>query len=191
MQLGKADAISHKFRRKSKVKETKSGETTSAQHTTHSSFSSSSNMNYEDDYYLDNLQDRGDKELNKFSLNSKLLDSEPLTELPLVEKLSNCRLSTPSLFADINMEVFHPPQSTAASVANEISLASSLLEETTEHMHSDLMEVCNDETVSVSFYKIWQDDCLLLVWSVFNKSGLELKSANLEIAPAENFKVRQ
>lgn len=148
-------------------------------------------MNYEDDYYLDNLQDRGDKELNKFSLNSKLLDSEPLTELPLVEKLSNCRLSTPSLFADNNMEVFHPPQSTAASVANEISLASSLLEETTEHMHSDLMEVCNDETVSVSFYKIWQDDCLLLVWSVFNKSGLELKSANLEIAPAENFKVRQ
>ncbi|XP_013848454.1 AP-4 complex subunit epsilon-1 isoform X3 [Sus scrofa] len=189
--LGKADAISHKFRRKSKVKETKSGETTSAQHTTHSSFSSSSNMNYEDDYYLDNLQDRGDKELNKFSLNSKLLDSEPLTELPLVEKLSNCRLSTPSLFADNNMEVFHPPQSTAASVANEISLASSLLEETTEHMHSDLMEVCNDETVSVSFYKIWQDDCLLLVWSVFNKSGLELKSANLEIAPAENFKITE
>ena len=156
-----------------------------------SSFSSSSNVTYEEDYCLDNLQDRGDKELKKFSLSSELLDSESLTELPLVEKISNCRLSTPSLFADNNMEVFHPPQATAASVANEISLASSLLEATSEHIHSDLMEVCNNETISVSSYKIWKDDCLLVVWSVFNKSGLELKSANLEIAPAENFKVRQ
>ncbi|XP_057398562.1 AP-4 complex subunit epsilon-1 isoform X2 [Balaenoptera acutorostrata] len=189
--LGKADTLSHKFRRKSKVKETKSGQTTTAQNMTRSSFSSSSNVTYEEDYYLDNLQDRGDKEVKKFSLNSELLDSESLTELPLVEKISNCRLSTPSLFADNNMEVFHPPQSTAASLANEISLASSLLEETTEHMHSDLMEVCNNETISVSSYKIWKDECLLMVWSVFNKSASELKSANLEIAPAENFKITE
>lgn len=191
MQLGKADTISHKFRRKSKIKETKSEETTTDQNIIRSSFSSSSNVTYEEDYCLDNLQDRGDKELKKFPLSSELLDSESLTELPLVEKISNCRLSTPSLFADNNMEVFHPPQATAASVANEISLASSLLEETSEHIHSDLMEVCSNETISVSSYKIWKDDCLLVVWSVLNKSGLELKSANLEIAPAENFKVRQ
>ncbi|XP_049561998.1 AP-4 complex subunit epsilon-1 isoform X6 [Orcinus orca] len=189
--LGKADTLSHKFRRKSKVKETKSGQTTTAQNMTCSSFSSSSNVAYEEDYYLDHLQDRGDKEVKKFSLNSELLDSESLTELPLVEKISNCRLSTPSLFADNNMEVFHPPQSTAASVANEISLAVSLLEETTEHMHSDLIEVCNNETISVSSYKIWKDECLLMVWSVFNKSASELKSANLEIAPAENFKITE
>ncbi|KAF4017464.1 hypothetical protein G4228_008603 [Cervus hanglu yarkandensis] len=186
--LGKADTISHKFRRKSKIKETKSEETTTDQNIIRSSFSSSSNVTYED-YCLDNLQDRGDKELKKFPLSSELLDSESLTELPLVEKISNCRLSTPSLFADNNMEIFHPPQATAASVANEIFLASSLLEETSEHIHSDLMEVCNNETISVSSYKIWKDDCLLVVWSVFNKSGLELKSANLEIAPAENFKL--
>ncbi|XP_059952820.1 AP-4 complex subunit epsilon-1 isoform X3 [Mesoplodon densirostris] len=189
--LGKADTLSHKFRRKSKVKETKSGQTTTAQNMTRSSFSSSSNVTYEEDYYLDHLQDRGDKEVKKFSLNSELLDSESLTELPLVEKISNCRLSTPSLFADNNMEVFHPPQSTAASVANEISLAASLLEETTEHVHSDLMEVCNNETISVSSYKIWKDECLLMVWSIFNKSASELKSANLEIAPAENFKITE
>ncbi|KAB0343150.1 hypothetical protein FD754_020076 [Muntiacus muntjak] len=189
--LGKADTVSHKFRRKSKIKETKSEETTTDQNIICSSFSSSSNVTYEEDYCLDNLQDRGDKELKKFSLSSELLDSESLTELPLVEKISNCRLSTPSLFADNNMEVFHPPQATAASVANEISLASSLLEETSEHIHSDLMEVCNNETISMSSYKIWKDDCLLVVWSVFNKSGLELKSANLEIAPAENFKITE
>lgn len=155
-------------------------------------FSSSSDATYEDDYYLDALQDRGDKELNKFSLNSELLDSESLTELPSVEKLSNCKLSSsPSLFTDNNMEGFHPSQSTAPSVAPETSLASSLLEETSEHMHSELVEVCHNETISVSSYKIWKDDCLFIVWSVSNKSGLELKSANLEIAPAENFKVRQ
>uniref|UniRef100_A0A8C6D507 AP-4 complex subunit epsilon n=1 Tax=Moschus moschiferus TaxID=68415 RepID=A0A8C6D507_MOSMO len=188
--LGKADTISHKFRRKSKIKETKSEETTTHQNIIRSSFSSSSNVTYEEDYCLDNLQDRGDKELKKFSLSSELLNSESLTELPLVEKISNCRLSTPSLFADNNMEVFHPSEATPASVANEISLAS-LLEETTEHIHSDLMEVCNNEAISVYSYKIWKDDCLLVVWSVFNKSGLELKSADLEIAPAENFKITE
>lgn len=189
--LGKADTVSHKFRRKSKVKESKSGETTSA-HMTCSYFGSSSEATYEDDYYLDTLQDRGDKELSKFSLNSELLDSESLTELPSVEKLSNCKLSSsPSLFTDNNMEGFHPSQSTAPSVANETSLAASLLEETSEHVHSDLVEVCHNETISVSSYKIWKDDCLIMVWSVSNKSGLELKSANLEIAPAENFKITE
>uniref|UniRef100_A0A8C7BVK1 AP-4 complex subunit epsilon-1 n=1 Tax=Neovison vison TaxID=452646 RepID=A0A8C7BVK1_NEOVI len=189
--LGKADTVSHKFRRKSKVKESKSEETTSA-HMTCSYFGSSSEATYEDDYYLDTLQDRGDKELSKFSLNSELLDSESVTELPSVEKLSNCKLSSsPSLFTDNNMEGFHPSQSTAPSVANETSLAASLLEETSEHVHSDLVEVCHNETISVSSYKIWKDDCLIMVWSVSNKSGLKLKSANLEIAPAENFKITE
>ncbi|XP_073733085.1 AP-4 complex subunit epsilon-1 isoform X3 [Callorhinus ursinus] len=190
--LGKADTVSHKFRRKSKIKETKSGETTSAHNRTCSYFSSSSNATYEDGYYLDTLQDRGDKELNKLSLNSGLLDSESLTELPSVEKLSNCKLSSsPSLFTDNSMEGFQPSQSTALSVANETSLAASLLEETSEHMHSDLVEVCHNETISLSSFKIWKDDCLFMVWSVSNKSGLELESADLEIAPAENFKITE
>lgn len=186
-QLGKADTISHKFRRKSKVKEAISGETTNAHNMTHSSFSSPANVTYEEDYYLDNLRDRRDKELKKFALSVELLGSESLAELPLAEELSECRRSAPSLFAD-DMEVFHPPQSTSASPASEISLAS-WLEETTEHMHSDLMEVCNNETMALSSYKIWKDDCLLMVWLVSNKSGLELEGVNLEIAPAENFKV--
>ncbi|XP_007933369.1 AP-4 complex subunit epsilon-1 [Orycteropus afer afer] len=189
--LGKADTVSHKFRRKSKVKEIKSGEATSAHNMTCSSFSSLSNAAYEEDYYLDVLQNREDKELKKISLNSEYLDSESFTELHVVEKLSNCNLSAPSLFADNNLEIFHPSQSTTASVANEVSIAAALLEEPTEHMHSDLMEICNNETISVTSYKIWKDDCLLMVWSVANKSGSELKSANLEIAPAENFKITE
>ncbi|KAM5178269.1 AP-4 complex subunit epsilon-1 isoform 1-T1 [Callospermophilus lateralis] len=188
--LGKADTVSHKFRRKSKGKEAQSEETTSAHSVTCSSLSSLSKVTCENNY-LNTLKGKEDKEFKKFSFSSQLLDSESLTELPLVEKLSDCSLSTPSLFADNDMEIFHPPPSTAASVAKGISLASSLLEETTEYMHSNLMEVCNNEAVSVSSYKIWKDDCLLMVWSVASKSGSELKSANLEIFPAENFKITE
>lgn len=190
-QLGKADTFSHKFRRKSKVKETKSGETTSARNMACSPFSSSSDVTFEEDNYLGNLRDRGDKELKKLTLSSELLDSESLTELHLAGKLSNCRRPAPALFADNNTEGFHSPQPAAASAASDVSLAAALLEETTEHMRSDLTELCSNETMSVSSYKIWKDDCLLLVWLVSDKSGSELKSVNLEIAPAENFKVRQ
>uniref|UniRef100_A0A250Y6M0 AP-4 complex subunit epsilon n=1 Tax=Castor canadensis TaxID=51338 RepID=A0A250Y6M0_CASCN len=187
--LGKADMMSHKFRRKPKVKEAKNEEAASAHDMRSSSLSSLSNVAYEDDDYLNTLQDRGDKELKIFSPSSELLDSESLTELPLVEKLSNCSLAATSLFADNNMEIFHPPSSITASDAKEITLASSLLEGSTEYMHSSLLEVCDNEIISLSSYKIWKDDCLLVVWSLTNKSGSELKSANLEIFPEENFKI--
>ncbi|KAM4829956.1 AP-4 complex subunit epsilon-1 [Thomomys bottae] len=183
--LGKTDPVSHKFRRKSKLKEVRSGETARA------FFSSLSNMVCEDDDHLNNLQDRGDKELKEFSLSSELLDSKSITELPLVEKLSNCSLSAPSLFADNSMEIFHPSPSTTALVAKELSVVSSLLEETTECLCSSLTEVCNNETISVSSCKVWEDDCLVVVWLVANKTDLELKSAHLEIFPAENFKITE
>nr|XP_020040361.1 AP-4 complex subunit epsilon-1-like isoform X2 [Castor canadensis] len=139
--LGKADMMSHKFRRKPKVKEAKNEEAASAHNMRSSSLSSLSNVAYEDDDYLNTLQDRGDKELKIFSPSSELLDSESLTELPLVEKLSNCSLAATSLFADNNMEIFHPPSSITASDAKEITLASSLLEGSTEYMHSSLLEI--------------------------------------------------
>ncbi|XP_040826169.1 AP-4 complex subunit epsilon-1 isoform X2 [Ochotona curzoniae] len=188
--LGRADTVSHKFRRKSKVKETKSEEASSAHNVTCSSFSPLPNAMYEEDY-VTTLQDGGDKELEKLALGSELLASESLTELPLVEKLSDCSLSAPSLFADSDMEVFQPSPSTTASFAKEISLEASLLRETAECLHSDPTEICNNEIVSVSSSKIWKDDCLLMVWLVTNKSDSELKSANLEIFPAENFKLTE
>nr|XP_045013286.1 AP-4 complex subunit epsilon-1 isoform X2 [Jaculus jaculus] len=189
--MGKADTMSHKFRRKSKVKEAKSGEASRAHSMACSSLSSQSRVAFEDDSYLNTLQGRRDTELKKFSTNSELLDSESLKELPSVKKLSDGSLSAPSLFADENIEILHLPSSSVASAANDISLSSSLLEETTECMQSSLMKVYNNETVSVSSYKIWKDDCLLMIWSLTNKSGSELKSANLEIFPEENFKTTE
>ncbi|XP_068954145.1 AP-4 complex subunit epsilon-1 isoform X1 [Petaurus breviceps papuanus] len=191
--LGKTDTVSHKFRRKSKVNDIKNREVTSAHNINCASFSPLSKASYEDNDHLNNFQDKGETRLKKCSLGSEFLESdlksESLTELHLVENLSACSLSPPSLFEDNSMEIFHHPHPTLSSFANEISLTSSLLEELHEHVHSDLVELCSNEMLKVSSCKIWKDDCLLLVWLVANKSSLELKSMNLEITPTENFKI--
>ncbi|XP_051000520.1 AP-4 complex subunit epsilon-1 isoform X2 [Acomys russatus] len=180
--LGKADVVSHKFRRKSKFKVAQNDKTTSASNHTSSTLSPLSHVAGGDDVDLNTL-DRGDTELG-----SELVGSESLSELPLVEKPSSVSSPAPSLFADNNMEVFHPPSSSATSIVQEISLAS-LLEETPECGHSSLMEICSDEAVLVSSYKIWKDDCLLTIWSVTSRTDSELTGVQLEISPVENFKI--
>ncbi|KAL6082730.1 hypothetical protein STEG23_016485, partial [Scotinomys teguina] len=180
--LGKADVMSHKFRRKSKFKVAQSDKTPNAHNLTSSTVSSESDVAHGDDGCLNTL-DTGDTELS-----SELLGSESLSELPSVEKLSSVSLPAPSLFADNNMEVFHPSSSSAMPTVTEIQLAS-LLEKTPECGQSSLMEICSNDMVSVSSYKIWKDDCLLMVWSLTSKTDSELTSAKLEIFPMENFKI--
>lgn len=175
--------MSHKFRRKSKLKVAQSDKTPSAHSAPCSALSPVSDVSGGDEDSL-NAVDRGDGELS-----SELLHSESLSELPSDENLPSVSLPAPSLFAD-NMEVFHPPSSSATSTVKEIDLAS-LLEETPECRHSGLMEICSNETVSVSSYKVWKDDCLLVTWSVTRKTDSEFTDAQLEIFPVENFKVRQ
>lgn len=176
--------MSYKFRRKSKPKVAQSDKTPSAHAAPSSTLSPVSDVTGGDEDSL-SAADRGDGELG-----SELLGSESLLELPSVENLSSVSLPAPSLFADNNMEVFHPPSSSATSAVKEISLAS-LLEETPECRRSGLMEICSNETVSVSSYKVWKDECLLVVWSVTSKTDSEFTDAQLEIFPLENFKVRQ
>lgn len=171
--------MSHKFRRKSKFRVAQSDKTPSAHNPAPSALSSVSAVARGDDDRLSALN-RGDTELS-----AELLGSGSLSELSSVEKLSSASSPAPSLFADNNMEVFHPSSSSATSVA------ASLLEETPERGHSSLMEVCSNDTVSVSSYKIWKDDCLLVVWAVTSKTDSEVTNAKLEIFPVENFKVRQ
>ncbi|XP_040602172.1 AP-4 complex subunit epsilon-1 [Mesocricetus auratus] len=168
--LGKADVVSHKFRRKSKFKVAQSDKTPSVHNPASSALDS--DVARGDDGCLSTLETR-DSELS----------SESLAELPSVEKLSGVSSPAPSLFADNNMEVFHPPSSSAPSTA------ASLLEEDPECGHSCAMEVCSNDSVSVSSYKIWKDDCLLMIWSVTSKTGSELTDAKLEIFPVENLKV--
>lgn len=171
--LGKADVVSHKFRRKSKFKVAQNDKTPSAHNPTSSTFSSVSDVAHGDDDCLNTL-DRGDTELSP--------------ELPSAGQLSSVSLPAPSLFADDNLEIFHPSSSSAAPAVKEIHLAS-LLEETPECGHSSLVEICSNDTVSVSSYKIWKDDCLLMIWSLTSKTDSELTNAKLEIFPMENFKI--
>uniref|UniRef100_A0A8C8U988 AP-4 complex subunit epsilon n=1 Tax=Peromyscus maniculatus bairdii TaxID=230844 RepID=A0A8C8U988_PERMB len=163
--LGKADVVSHKFRRKSKFKVAQNDKTPSAHNPTSSTFSSVSDMAHGDDDCLNTL-DRGDTELSP--------------ELPSAGQLSSVSLPAPSLFADDNMEIFHPSSSSSAPAVKE---------ETPECGHSSLVEICSNDTVSVSSYKIWKDDCLLMIWSLTSKTDSELTNAKLEIFPMENFKI--
>lgn len=171
--------MSHKFKRKSKFKVAQSDKTPSIHNPASSILSSVSDVAHGEDDCLSTLETRDTE------LNSELLGSESLAELPSVEKLSSVSSPAPSLFAGNNMEVFHPPASSAPSTA------ASLLEETPECGHSSVMEICSNDSVSVSSYKIWKDDCLLMIWSVTSKTGSELTDAKLEIFPVENLKVRQ
>lgn len=175
--LGKADVVSHKFKRKSKFKVAQSDKTPSIHNPASSILSSVSDVAHGEDDCLSNLETRDTE------LNSELLGSESLAELPSVEKLSSVSSPAPSLFAGNNMEVFHPPAPSAPSTA------ASLLEETPECGHSSVMEICSNDSVSVSSYKIWKDDCLLMIWSVTSKTGSELTDAKLEIFPVENLKI--
>ncbi|KAH0503270.1 AP-4 complex subunit epsilon-1 [Microtus ochrogaster] len=174
--LGKADLVSHKFRRKSKFKVSQNDKIPSAHNPASSTLSSVSVVARGDDDCLSALN-RGDTELS-----AELLGSGSSSELSSVEKLSSVSSPAPSLFADDNMEVFQPSSSSTASAA------ASLLEETPERGHSSLMEICSNDTVSVSSYKIWKDDCLLVVWAVTSKTDSEVTNAKLEIFPVENFK---
>ncbi|XP_031227653.1 AP-4 complex subunit epsilon-1 isoform X2 [Mastomys coucha] len=180
--LGKADVVSHKFRRKAKLNVAQSDQTPSAHTTPCPALSPVSDVAGGDEDGLSAV-DRGDG-----GLTSELLGPESLSELPSVENLPGVGLPAPSLFADDSMEVFHPPSSSAASAVKESSLAS-LLEETPACRHSGLMEICSDETVSVSSYKVWKEDCLLVIWSVTSKPGSQFTDAQLEISSVENFKI--
>lgn len=102
LQLGKADLVSHKFRRKSKFKVSQNDKIPSAHNPASSALSSVSAVARGDDDCLSALN-RGDTELS-----AELLGSGSLSELSSVEKLSSVSSPAPSLFADDNMEVFHP-----------------------------------------------------------------------------------
>ncbi|KAM5235538.1 AP-4 complex subunit epsilon-1 [Ctenodactylus gundi] len=190
--LGKADSAQcPKFRRKSKVKGARGGEATGAERAAGAPSSPPAGVAGTELGHVDTLPDRGDVELKGLAVGTELLGSEALTDLALAEKLSRCSLSTPSLFVDGDMEVFHPPASAAASVPQEASLAAALLAETTELVLSGWTEACMDGAVSVSSRKLWQDDGLLVICSVAGRSSSELKSASVDICPAETFQVSE
>ncbi|XP_037766103.1 AP-4 complex subunit epsilon-1 isoform X3 [Chelonia mydas] len=193
--MGKADTTTQKFKKKSKISETQnSKETSSFQNIATLPFSplpDSAPNNKE------NFQGNEHLGLRKVSLSSsEVLEasvsfdtSQSLTEAGLDEKLSNCRLSTSSLFADSNIEVFQPSQSVPDIVANKAPVSLCLPGELADHPHSEIVELCSSDILTMYSCKVWTDDCLLLILFVANKSTSPLKTVTLVFENAEHFKI--
>ncbi|XP_073159975.1 AP-4 complex subunit epsilon-1 isoform X3 [Lepidochelys kempii] len=193
--MGKADTTTQKFKKKSKISETQnSKETSSFQNIATLPFSpllGTAPNNKE------NFQGSEHLGLRKVSLSSsEVLEasvsfdtSQSLTEAGLDETLSNCRLSTSSLFADSNIEVFQPSQSVPDIVANKAPLNLCLPDELADHPHSEIVELCSSDILTMYSCKVWTDDCLLLILFVANKSTSPLKTVTLVFENAEHFKI--
>ncbi|XP_075753354.1 AP-4 complex subunit epsilon-1 isoform X3 [Pelodiscus sinensis] len=193
--MGKADTMTQKFKRKSKINETHTREEASSiQNFATLPFSPFPDITPND---KENFQGNEHLELRKVSLNSSevleasvsLDRSQSLTEAGLDEKLSDYRLSTSSLFADSNIEVLQPSQSAPKTVANKVSLSLCLPEELADHPHSEIVELCSSDVLTVYSCKVWTDDCSLLVLFVANKSPSPLKTVNLVFESTEHFKI--
>ncbi|XP_039347252.1 AP-4 complex subunit epsilon-1 isoform X3 [Mauremys reevesii] len=193
--MGRADTITQKLKKKSKISETQNSEEAySFQNTATLPFSSLPDTAPNN---KENFQGNEHLGLRKVSLSSsEVLEasvsfdtSQSLTEAGLDEKLSNCRLSTSSLFADSNIEVFQPPQNVPDIVASKAPLSLCLPEELAGHPHSEIVELCSRDILTVYSCKVWTDDCSLLVLFVANNSTSPLKTVNLVFESTEHFKI--
>ncbi|XP_038274787.1 AP-4 complex subunit epsilon-1 isoform X3 [Dermochelys coriacea] len=193
--MGKADTTPQKFKKKSKISETQnSKETSSFQNIATLPFSPLPDTAPNN---KENFQGNEHLGLRKVSLSSsEVLEasvsfdtSQSLTEAVLDEKLSNCRLSASSLFADSNIEVFQPSQSVPDIVANKAPLSLCLPGELADHPHSEIVELCSSDILTMYSCKVWTDDRLLLILFIANKSISPLKTVTLVFESAEHFKI--
>nr|XP_032634520.1 AP-4 complex subunit epsilon-1 isoform X2 [Chelonoidis abingdonii] len=193
--MGRADTINQKLKKKSKISETQNSEEAS-------SFQNIATLPFSPlpdtaPNNKENFQGNEHLGLRKVSLSSsEVLEasvsfdtSQSLREAGLDEKLSNCRLSTSSLFADSNIEVFQPPKTVPDIVARKAPLSLCLPEELAGHPHSEIVELCSCDILTVYSCKVWTDDCSLLVLFVANNSTSPLKTVNLVFETTEHFKI--
>uniref|UniRef100_A0ACB8E5Q0 Uncharacterized protein n=2 Tax=Sphaerodactylus townsendi TaxID=933632 RepID=A0ACB8E5Q0_9SAUR len=193
--MGKGDSTVQKFKRKSKMGEAQNSEEL---------FSTQSCAGPLLSPLPDALprskkpfQNNGHLRLRKASLNSSeapeskvTLDrSHSLPEAGLEEKLQGCRFSPSSLFADGNMEIFQPSPNTQPVVKKQLSLMPSLPEEAAKHPHSEILELCGNETLSSYLCKVWKEDSVVLFIFLANKSTSVLKAVQLEFERSKHFKM--
>uniref|UniRef100_A0A803SV57 AP-4 complex subunit epsilon n=1 Tax=Anolis carolinensis TaxID=28377 RepID=A0A803SV57_ANOCA len=186
--MGKGDTVTQKFTRKSKTSEAKANEGPSS---TISPLADTLSKNKE------SFQNNGHHGFRKASLSSVEtpgskavpVRSHSLQEGGLNDRLLDHRLSQSSLFADCNMEIFPPPSSAETVVCKQHSLMPYLPEEAAKYPHSEMIQLCSDETLVLYFCKVWQDDCVLLFLFLANKSSNVLRDASLELEHTEHLKM--
>ncbi|XP_060611256.2 AP-4 complex subunit epsilon-1 [Anolis sagrei] len=186
--MGKGDTATQKFTKKSKISEAKANEGPSS---ALSPLADTLSKNKE------SFQNNGQRGFRKASLSSvetpgsKVVPvrSHSLQEDGLNERLLDHRLSQSSLFADCNMEIFPPPSSAQTVVRKQHSLMPYLPDEAAQYPHSEMTQLCSDETLVLYFCKVWQDDCVSLFLFLANKSSSVLRDASLELERTEHLKM--
>ncbi|XP_010125688.1 PREDICTED: LOW QUALITY PROTEIN: AP-4 complex subunit epsilon-1 [Chlamydotis macqueenii] len=193
--MGKADTATQKFKRKSKINETRDGEEASDfQNTAASDFGPLL------DTVPTNLEDCEGSihtRLRKVSLcSSDTVEDNLAFETPqslkksgLDDRLSDSGLSRSSLFADSNIEIFQPSPSAQCERASKTPLVPSLPEELEKLTHSEVVELCQSDALALYLCKVWTDDSLLLTVFVSNKTTSALNAVNLMFEEAEPFQI--
>ncbi|XP_060116159.1 AP-4 complex subunit epsilon-1 [Heteronotia binoei] len=195
--MGKGDSTAQKFKRKSKTGESQNSEESfSIKSTASLPLSLSPNALSRN---KKPFQNNGHLRLRKASLNSceapeskAVLDrSHSLPEAELGEKLLDCRVSPSSLFADGNLEIFQPSPNAQPVVKRQLSLTPYLPEEVAKYPHSEISELCGNETVMLYLCKIWKVDSFILFVFLANKSLSALKAGKLEFENSKHFKISE
>ncbi|KFZ47419.1 AP-4 complex subunit epsilon-1, partial [Antrostomus carolinensis] len=192
--MGKVDMATQKFKRKSKINETQNREEESDFHNS-AAFDfgpllDTVPINMED--CEGNIHTR----LRKASLcSSDIVEDNLAFETPQSLKKSGLddrpsdRLLESSLFADSNIEIFHPSPSAKCESASKAALIPSLPEDLEELAHSEVVELCQSDVLAVYLYKVWTDDSLLLAVFISNKTTSALNAVNLVFEEAEHFQI--
>ncbi|XP_026565704.1 AP-4 complex subunit epsilon-1 [Pseudonaja textilis] len=191
--MGKGDPAAQKFTRKSKMTEALPNESSSPEESSPSTSLFQEGLTGKKDLFVNN----GHLKFRKASLHSSempesktTLDrSHSLPEGGLNEKSLDHQFSPSSLFTHDHMDIFHPSPSSPALVQKQLLPTPRLPEEAAQHPHSDISELCGNESLLVYFSKVWKEDSLLIFLFLANKGPSILKDITLEFQHSEHFKV--
>lgn len=193
-KMGQTDSTAQKFTRKLKMNEAFPNESSSSMESSTTTSLFPEVLTGKKDLFLNN----GHLKFRKASLNSAempesktVLDrSHSLPEGGLNEKSPDDQFSPSSLFTYGHMDVFHPSPSSPTIIQKQLSqLTPRLPDEASQHPHSDISELCGNESLLVYFSKVWKEDSFLVFLFLANKSPSILKDVSLEFQHSEHFKV--
>ncbi|XP_063169951.1 AP-4 complex subunit epsilon-1 [Candoia aspera] len=191
--MGKGDPTAQKFTRKLRINEAPDNESSLSMENTAGASLFPEGLTGSKDLFVNHRHLR----LRKASLSSAetteskmVLDrSHSLPEGGLNEQSLDHQLSPPSLFTHGPMDIFYPSPSTPAVVQTQLSVTPYLPEEAAKHPHSEISELCGNESLLLYFSKVWKDDRLLLFLFLANRSPSILKDVRLEFQHSEHFKM--
>ncbi|KAJ1180655.1 hypothetical protein NDU88_005875 [Pleurodeles waltl] len=183
--MGRSDSSTQKVRRKTKTKDTtpidkmatlKNSTTTSFNPSTNTEKNTAQRFQHSEPVHFSNSSVVASDLLDS---SSNQVKSKSLNRTVFNEELS-------SLFANTSLEVFPHPQTVSRPLVEQ---APSIPDHLAEHPHSEAQEIVCTEFLSIYSYKVWKEDCLLILLIIANRSTSTLTSVSLTFANTETLKV--